>query len=495
MTGKTIAMMVAAATALVSGSTVAASAAAGFRVEALRWQPCTGATSFDCATLPVPIDWQRPADGVVGLAVIRQRASEPVARIGSLVVDPGGPGGSGLDYVEHGSAQFSAGLLARFDVVSWDPRGIGLSHPVRCDTALLDNPVSLFPTTEAELSGLKAYNQKLRASCRADTGPLYDHLDSASNARDLDALRAALGEDRLTFFSISYGTLIGEQYAELFPRHIRAMALDSNEDHSVGALTWATRLSQAQEQSYGQFAGWCGRTPACALYPRNARSVLDQLYARAQQGTITVPGFPDNRVTPELLIDFIRGKLTGAGQWPDLAQNLLAILEEPVTATTNGPAKATGRGSETASTSEEATKTAIFCEDHQWDASSLSDLQALERVMAGVAPHTHLSFSALKDVTGCLGWPQPVVNPQHRLAVRAAAPILLVNSRYDVATPYPGAVSAAEQIGPSATLLTYDGTSHVDYEETDCVRAAVDNYLTTLTTPVPQAHCPAVFPH
>jgi pimeloyl-ACP methyl ester carboxylesterase len=316
-----------------------------------------------------------------------------------------------------------------------------------------------------------------------------------SKARDLDALRAALGEEKLTFFSISYGTLIGEQYAELFPRHIRAMALDSNEDHSVGALTWVTRLSQAQEQSYGQFADWCRRTAACALYPRDAGGVLDQLYARAQRGTITVPGFPDNRITPELLIDFIRGKLTGTGQWPDLADNLLAILNEPVTATTADPSAPTPRGNEAASTSQEATRTAIFCEDHQWSTSSLADLRALRRAMARVALHTHLSFSALKDVTGCLGWPQPVVNPQRRLVVRDAPPILMVNSRYDVATPYPGAVSAAEQIGPSATLLTYDGTSHVDYEETGCVRAAVGDYLTTLATPPPYARCPAVFPH
>jgi pimeloyl-ACP methyl ester carboxylesterase len=485
---------VVAAIALLSGPAAPAAATAGRPTEALSWQPCPVATSFDCATLRVPVDWQHPGGATVGLAVIRQRASDPARRIGSLVVDPGGPGGSGLDYVQQGSGQFSAGLLARFDLVSWDPRGVGQSHPVRCDAALLDNPVSLFPTSQAELSALKTYNQKLLTSCRAGTGPLYDHLDSASNARDLNALRAALGENKLSFFSISYGTLVGEQYAELFPHHIRAMALDSNEDHSVGALAWVTRLSRAQEQSYSQFADWCGRTPACALYSRDARSVLDQLYARAQQGTIAVPGFPDNAITPEILIDFIRGELGGIAKWPDLAQNLLAVLEEPTTTTIAGPSASARPSTVDTSTSEEATKTAIFCEDHQWDASSLTDLDALRQAMARVAAHTHLSTTGFKDVTGCLGWPHPVANRQHALVVRDAPPILMVNSRYDVATPYPGALAAAKQVGPSAILLTYDGTSHVDYEETGCVRTAVDRYLTALILPGRDAHCPAVFP-
>lgn len=490
----TVVSMGAVFTALLSITAVRASAAAHHPADALSWQPCADAASFDCATFQVPIDWHHPTGGSVNLAVVRRRASDPARRVGSLVVNPGGPGGSGLEYVKQGSDAFSPELLAHFDLVSWDPRGVGQSHAVQCDQQLLENPVSLFPTTQAELTALVTYNERLRESCRADTGPLYDHLDSESNARDLDMLRAVLGDDKLTFYSMSYGTLIGEQYAELFAERIRAMALDSNEDHSVGELAWVTRLSRAQEQSYDQFADWCGRTTSCALYPRDARSVLDQLYARAQQGTISVPGFPENVITPELLIDFIRGELRGIAKWPDLAQNLLAVLNEPA-ATAAGHSSVTVHAeTETAATSQEATKTAIFCEDHQWGASSLADLQTLRQAMARVAPHTHMSTTGFKDVTECLGWPHPVANPQHPLVVHGAPPILLVNSRYDVATPYPGAVRAVEQIGPSAILLTYDGTSHVDYEETQCVMAAVDSYLITLTTPGSRAHCPAVFP-
>lgn len=464
----------------------------------LSWQTCADAPGFDCGTLRVPIDWRYPSGATVDLAVVRHRASDPTRRIGALVVNPGGPGGSGVDEVESGSDDLSTEVLARFDLVGWDPRGVGRSHPVRCDASLVNNPVSLFPTTEAGFEDLVSYNTRLRDSCRAATGPLYDHLDSASSARDLDALRAALGEDRLTFSAISYGTLIGEQYAELFPTHIRAIALDSTEDHSVGALAWVTALSQALEQSYGQFADWCRRADACALHPDDAREVLDRLYTRAQQGTITVPGFPDNVITPETLLDFIRGELRGVSTWPDLAENLLAIANEPAPArarhATVGSQPTPSTAPESTTTSDEATKTAIFCEDHQWNVSSFAELKTLRQAMARVAPHTHMSTTGFKDVTGCLGWTRPVANPQHRLTVHDAPPILMVNSRFDVATPYPGALRVAEQIGPAAVLLTYDGTSHVDYVETDCVRTAVDRYLVSLTTPGPHASCPAVFP-
>ncbi len=315
---------------------------------------------------------------------------------------------------------------------------------------------------------------------------MFEHLDSASTARDLNALRTALGEDKLTFSGISYGTLIGEQYAELFPGHIRAIALDSDEDHSIDALAWVTSLSRRRSSRTVSSRAGAGAYRRARRTPATHRPFWIGCTRRAQEGTISVPGFPDNRITPEALIDFVRGELRGVGTWPDLAQNLLAVLNEPAA----DPKRAAVSGT---ATSEEATKTAIFCEDHQWSTSSLADLQALRRAMASVAPHTHMSTTGFKDVTGCLGWPHPVANPQHPLTVHNAPPILLVNSRYDVATPYPGALHVTAQIGPSAVLLTYDGTSHVDYPETDCVRRAIDNYLTALATPA-NTDCPAVFP-
>jgi pimeloyl-ACP methyl ester carboxylesterase len=483
-----VAVFAAAAAVMLSITTTPTAAVSRRQGGSLDWQPCADAPTVDCATLRVPIDWANPRGANIDLALARRKATDPDRRIGSLLVNTGGPGGSGVDDVKAGSNVFSADLMARFDLVEWDPRGVGLSHQVKCNANLLDNPVSLFPDNQSEFAALGAYNRRLMDSCRADTGPLFDHLDTASNARDLDAIRAALGENKATFYGLSYGTLIGEQYAELFPSHIRAIALDSNEDHSIGALRYVTTLSKALEDSYGQFADWCIRTPTCVLYPRDPRNVLDTLYARAQRGTLYVPGSPDQTITPEDLLGALRGSLVGIADWPPLAQNILAALDEPVLAPAAHPAPAS------AEPSTEITQRAIICEDHVWDVSSIADLQVLRQAMSRVAPHTHMSTTGFKDVTGCLGFPRPIANPQHDLVVHDAPPIFMVNSRYDVATPYPGAINAAQQMGPSTVLLTYDGTSHADYEETSCVQEAFDAYLISLTTPGPRAHCPAVFP-
>ncbi|MFB9238011.1 alpha/beta fold hydrolase [Plantactinospora siamensis] len=455
---------------------------------AIGWRPCPDAPAADCATLRVPVDWAHPEGATTDLALARRRATDPARRIGSLLINTGGPGGSGVADIIDDSSDFSALVRARFDLVSWDPRGFGLSHPVQCDPELLAHPVSRYPTDRSGFAALIRYNRALMTSCRSATGPLFDHLDTGSTARDVEAIRAALGEDRLTFSGLSYGTLIGEQYAELFPGRIRAMALDSDEDHSVGATRAAVRLSRALEGSFDQFAEWCGRTPACALYPHDPRAALDRVYARASRGTLYVPGAPDQRVTVEDLAGALRGELTGVGGWPSLAQNLRTIDEEP--AVTQRPQP----GPVEPWSAEEAAKTAVICEDHAWNVAGFADLSRLREAMRRTAPHTRLSSTAIQDVTGCLGFPGPVPNPQHRLVVRGAPALLMVNSRYDVATPYPGAVDAGRQIGRSAVLLTYDGASHADYAETSCVRAAVDAYLISLRAPGPGAHCPAIFP-
>jgi pimeloyl-ACP methyl ester carboxylesterase len=392
---------------------------------------------------------------------------------------------------------FSADLRARFDLIGWDPRGVGASNPIRCDPDLLAAAPSPHPASAAEFAALTAYNQTLARDCRSHTGPVFDHMDTASTARDVEAIRAALGAGRLNFYAMSYGTQIGEQYAELFPGHIRAMALDGVADHSAGAFGNATMLAQALEESYGQFADWCLRTPACALYPTDPRTVLDHLYTAALNGTITIPGRPDQVITPDVLLNYLRGQLMGSARWLGVAQELRAVLAETSRTTTAHAAPARTPAAATSPTpvaSQDAAETFITCADHRWGISKFDQLQRLETAMNRVAPHTHFSTTALKEVTQCLGWPYPVDNPQHQLDVDGNPNILMISSRYDVATPYPGAINALRQIGRSANLLVYDGTSHADYPETPCVQQAVDTYLFTTHAPAPGTHCPAVYP-
>src|SRR5262245_813152 len=215
---------------------IALASAAGDPVtpaQPISFKPCPEDKTVDCGTLAVPIDWKKPGSATVNVAVARLRASDPKARVGTLFINPGGPGGSGVDFALGGREVFSPDILERFDIIGIDPRGVARSQPVKCPGDLETDPPNEFVHTAKEYGTLLAYHKKLGDGCRKLTGPLFDHVDTASVARDFDAVRAALGEKKISYYGVSYGTLIGQTYAEMFPKRIRAMVIDSNMDHSI----------------------------------------------------------------------------------------------------------------------------------------------------------------------------------------------------------------------------------------------------------------------
>jgi pimeloyl-ACP methyl ester carboxylesterase len=251
--------------ALVMGGGATAGAASAGTAAGVRWAPCEQDATAQCGTVSVPVDWSRPRGARIDLALVRLPATDPAARIGSLVDVPGGPGDSGVDRVLSNRGRFVASLNRRFDIVGCDARGIGRSHPVLCSAELLATEPAPVPASQAEFEARVAFNKRLRADCRARTGPVFDHVDTLSGVHDLEAIRAVLGERTLTFRGRSYGTLLGQQYAERYPHRVRAMVLDSVTDHSLG--TEANLLTQAAhvQDAFDEFAGWCGRTAGCAL--------------------------------------------------------------------------------------------------------------------------------------------------------------------------------------------------------------------------------------
>jgi pimeloyl-ACP methyl ester carboxylesterase len=157
--------------------------------------------------------------------------------------------------------------------VGFDPRGVGRSNPVTCDQDLLNAQWNAIrPDSASSFAALREANHALGENCRSLTGPLVGHMDTASVVRDMDAIRSGLGEQRISYYGVSYGTLIGQQYAELYPSRIRAMTLDSNMDHSLGPWSYQKTETVAAEESYSQFADWCARTPSCAIHDRDARA-------------------------------------------------------------------------------------------------------------------------------------------------------------------------------------------------------------------------------
>ncbi|MBO3742328.1 alpha/beta hydrolase [Actinoplanes flavus] len=465
------------------GSAVPAAAAQAAPPPSIAWTACDPAEEVPegvlCATLEVPVDWSRPGGPTIELALAKRPATDPSRRIGSLLINPGGPGGSGVDFAYFSGSAFSPAVTDRFDIVGFDPRGQARSHVVNCDSDLIGAQYTqLYPDNRAEYADLRATNRALALSCRELSGPLVTYVDTASVARDMDAIRAGLGEKRISYYGVSYGTMIGQQYAELFPSRIRALALDSNMDHAQNIAGYQKWESLAMEGSFRQFTSWCDRTEACALHERGALAYFDELYARAEAGELNPDGQP---LPPEDLVNIVFGYMYNPNSWFELADTLLYLGQ--------GDGGQTGRGEPVPNG-----YLPVMCSDFHFDVGAYPVLRAIEQAQNRLAPHTRLNPLAWSDLASCQNWPWKVTNPPHRLRASAELPpILLANSRWDVATPYEWGTSLASQL-PSARFLTYDGVGHGTYWRSDCARAAIDTYLVELRTPAKGTHCPAVFP-
>lgn len=489
-----VALVVALACAGVSGLGGAAEAAPGpARIE---WRACGDDGRAECATLRLPVDWTRPDGATFGLAIARRKALDPDARAGTLVFGPGGPGDSGVQRVtklEGGIDRFSDELRRRFDIVSFDPRGVGASNPVTCDATLLGARPSPVINSAEEFEKTRDYNKVLRNNCRGLTGPVYDHADSVSTARDVDAIRAALGESKLTFHGSSYGTLLGEMYAELFPGRIRAMVLESVDDHSVpDARRFLKSELTAAQDSFDQFVRWCGAARECALHGKDVRAIWRDLRARAGRGELPDPADP-TKPLPEFGLVLMAYKAFYGPDWAELAARLAALNAGSAVARP-APPKAGARRGVVGGAQGTGTDgfTAQFCSDWSLPIRDYGQYKRLMRQTERYAPDMTFARPVMA-LSACLGWPRPVRNPQHRLDVRGSAPILLANARHDPATPHNWARTVARQLGPrTATLLTYEGSGHGSYNRGPCMRNTIDRYLISLRLPPRGATCPAV---
>ncbi|GAA3076752.1 alpha/beta fold hydrolase [Streptosporangium carneum] len=446
------------------------------------WAPCEEEPSAECGTLAVPIDWSRPGGPTVDLALARRRATDPAARIGSMLVNPGGPGGSGVEFAYGAPGFFTEELQRRFDIVGFDPRGVGRSHPVICSASVYNQMPYAVMTSQADFDRWTAYNKRLRQDCRARTGPLYDHVDSVSVARDMDAIRAALGEEKLTYYGVSYGTLMGQMYAELFPQRVRALALDSNMDHSLGVRAFLDTEAAAVEDAFDEFVAWCEQEPGCALHGQDVRAVWERLLAKARDGELYYPGVPDRPMTEvQVLWQGVLG--TEGPAWQLLSEMLHALDGGPLppwVPPLPGRQPVTGEVAQL--------PTAILCQDYNLRVRDYREYAALLRSSARLAPDMRLNPMPIEDLSVCLN--HPTGNPQHRLRYTGSAPLLLGNSLHDPSTPYGWSANAACQLGSKAVLLTYEGWGHRIYGKDECSTVPIDDYLISQVVPPHGFRCP-----
>jgi pimeloyl-ACP methyl ester carboxylesterase len=456
--------------------TATATATATAQAETLSWQPCPENAAVQCATVTVPIDYAHPRTGTIDVAIARRPATDPAHRVGVFFTMPGGPGGSGVNTVVNGQP-LPPDLAARFDVVSFDPRGTNRSNPVMCDADLVANPPDLVPETGATLAAVKQYSRALGDSCRANTGPLVDHVDNVSVARDIDRIRAALGERQLSLYGSSYGTLAGQMYAENFPHRVRVMILDSVFDHSLSTAKFITTEARTGEDAFGEFSRWCAADTTCVLHGQDVGQVYGDLYAKALRGELTVPGDPSQRLDAfglaQATINFFYGP-----DWTGAAEFLKSLGEtQPATLAADELAPF---------------PIASFCGDHDMRISTQREWESLWFRQSTVAPTVRAHF-AFGPTSLCAGWPAEVANPQHRTDVTGAPPILIMNSLHDPATAYEWAQNVNHQLKGSV-LLTYDGWGHGVWHRSACTFDVGRAYLVDRTLPKPGTHCAAVEP-
>ncbi|GID30569.1 alpha/beta hydrolase [Paractinoplanes brasiliensis] len=429
----------------------------------ITWTVCGNDPAVRCGSLRLPVDWSQPDGATFELAVARRTARKPASHTAghqgdaapALVFGPGGPGDSGVERILAGN-RFSPEILDRFDTVSFDPRGVARSGGPKCDLSL-GKPGLL--TSQAEFETVSADNQATWAACRS-TSPVWDHADTASAVRDLDALRAALGLRQLTFHGSSYGTLLGQQYAERYPGRVRAIVLEGVFDHSLDVRQFVRTQALAAQDAFGEFVTWCGQHTECALHGEDVRAVWNDVLDKAgPQRAFEIAMLPIARLAS-----------------PDraaLAQDI-ASLRDGATPEIALPPIASS----------------VFCADWPAAVREFGEYEQLVRIARRAAPDVRYG-AGLLAIRTCLGWPQPVANPPHRLEARASTPLLLLNSRHDVRTGHVWATLVAAQLGRHGRLVTYEGSGHGVYKNTPCTTAAVDRYLIDLVVPPRGASCPA----
>jgi pimeloyl-ACP methyl ester carboxylesterase len=448
------------------------------------WTDC--GSGFQCGTVAVPLDYSNPLGGVIKIALTRKPATDPSHRIGSVLLNPGGPGGSGIAFA-HDSAKLMANLNARFDLVGFDPRGVGQSAPVRClsgpQTDILNaiDPVLDDPQEkQAFIESDRAYAR----SCQRASGKILAFVDTASSARDIDLIRAALGDAKLTYLGFSYGTYLGQMYAHLFPTHVRALALDAVIDPALSITDDIIQWSAALETNLQAFLTYCRTFASCQFGTSgDPGEKLTALLQRLDSKPLPVG---QRKLTRSLGLAAVFLMLYGSPRSWDLLQTALSAADEG-----NGQLllldfdAIIGRHADGTYTNFQDANAAISCLDGPVPA----DVATYDQLGPALSKASPLFGPALQyRPLGCAYWsikPTGTIGP---LPADGAPPILLIGGTEDPATPYSAAEAVNKELAGSV-LLTRNGYGHTSYDKSECIRQVVDGYLIDLTLPAPGTVC------
>jgi len=456
----------------------------------IEWEDC--GKNYECGTLEVPMDYDNPEDDVFTLALGRRAATDPDKRLGSLLLNPGGPGGSGLTMLDSIGLYFSADVMEHYDVIGFDPRGVGESEPaVSCLTdAERDERRALTFDLDTD-AGMQAFIKEAgeyAAKCEENTGPGLEFIDTVSSASDMDIIRSAVGDEKLNYVGYSYGTFLGATYAELFPERIGRVVFDGALDPSLNYEGVGAGQARGFDRALRAYLEYCLDREACPL-SGSVDSALDELQEFFEDlNDHPLPTHDSARdLNGEFAMSGLIVTLYSRDSWPMLTMALGAAMRD------RDGAMLLSFADLSADREEDGTYipgteafTAINCLDYSPDPdvdAMRKDAAELEEISPFFGPV--LAYGG----ASCAEWPYDAKRTPAPLAAAGSDEILVIGTTRDPATPYEWAVAMDEQL-ENSTLLTFDGDGHTAYGNGNtCIAEVVDDYLINGETPPADTTC------
>ncbi|MEU2771508.1 alpha/beta hydrolase [Streptomyces sp. NPDC007162] len=472
------------------------SALAPYYGQKLSWRDC-GVPGFQCATMKAPLDYARPGAGDVRLAVARKKATGKARPLGSLLVNPGGPGGSAVDYLQqYAGIGYPAEVRARYDMVAVDPRGVARSEPVQClNGGQMDafTETDMTPDDQKETNQLVGAYKKFAEACGTHSAQLLRHVSTVDSARDMDILRAVLGDQKLNYVGASYGTFLGATYAGLFPDRVGRMVLDGAMDPSLTARRLNLEQTAGFETAFQSFAKDCAKRTDCPLgakgsTPAQIADTMKTFFQKLDAHPVPTGDADGRKLTESLATTGVIAAMYDQAEWEQLRDALHAAMNENDGAGLLALSDSYyERDSDGHYSNLMSANAAVNCLDLPPAFTTPEQVEKALPEFEKASPvfGPNLAWASLN----CAYWPVKATGEPHRIEAKGAAPIVVVGTTRDPATPYPWARSLARQL-TSAHLLTYVGDGHTAYGRgSACIDSAIDTYLLKGTPPMKGKRC------